>query len=61
MRLQDINTETLEGKLLMSALGILTSQSYLKIENRSVIGTRTTPEEMLKYVENLKTYIYNAN
>lgn len=59
MTIQDIDTDTKEGRLLISALALLTSQPMLRIENRTVIGTQTSTGEMLKHLEELKTYIYS--
>lgn len=48
--IKQIDTRTKEGRLLMSALGILTVSPELMI-NGKIVGTETTPGEMLGHLE----------
>ena len=50
MNIKNINTGTLEGKMLFAALAILTCSPSLQIQKEEVNGQQTTPDEMLTLV-----------
>lgn len=58
MEFNQINTNTKEGKLLMAALAMLTSQPALQLNGEAKRGTNMTPFEMLDEVEALGRKIY---
>lgn len=54
MTLKDINRGTKEGKLLFAALTMLTTTKEVNFMNgTNILGTKTTPDEMIDYVEQL--------
>lgn len=58
MTISDINTATVEGRLLMAALAILTTTPELIVQGEKVKGTDTTPDKMLGHVEQLTKVMY---
>ena len=50
MTIQDINTDTREGKLLMTALAILTVSRDITIDGKKINGRECGPDEMLNLV-----------
>lgn len=50
MTIRDINMETLEGRLLMAALAILTTSDEITILGKVESGIMRTPDEMLNLV-----------
>jgi len=58
MSIREINTETKEGKLLMAALAILTTNSRLAINGKIINGRQTTPDKMLEHLDKLREEIY---
>ena len=47
MTIKEINTDCLEGKLLMTALVILTISKEINVGGKIVKGTKKGPDEML--------------
>lgn len=58
MLISDINTGTIDGRLLMAALSILTTTEEVTINGQTITGTMTTPDEMLMHVETLATHMF---
>lgn len=61
MTLNEINRETPEGRLLFTALAILTTTDELVIAGEPVQGTSKTPYEMLDILEESAKVIDEAN
>jgi|SRR6185312_6477137 len=56
--LSDVNTNTKEGRYLMAALAILTTQPKLKLFGEERSGEQMTPDEMLGQVYKLQETMY---
>lgn len=58
MTLNEINTESKEGKLLIAALSILTVSDNLQIMGKEVNGRQLEPDVMLSKIEEVSDYMY---
>lgn len=58
MTINEINTDTREGKLLMAALAMLTTTEEVSYLGTVITGTITTPDEMLDFVNAVSEKIY---
>ncbi len=56
--IKQINTGSIEGRLLMAALAILTTQPSLELFKKEVKGTEMQPDEMLEQVGKLQIEMY---
>ncbi len=56
--LREIDTSIPEGKMLLSALAILTTTSNLSINGKKFKGTEMTPDDMTAEVAVLSETIY---
>lgn len=58
MKLEDINTQTEEGKMLVAALSVLTTTESMVILKRDINGRTKTPDEMLGTIKEVRDVIY---
>lgn len=58
MTINDINTKTIEGRLLFAALTILTTSESVNIKGRAIQGKKTEPDEMLGYIDDLNKTLF---
>ncbi len=56
--LSDVNTNSKEGRYLMAALAILTTQPKLKLFGEDKSGEQMTPNEMLEHIYKLQKTMY---
>lgn len=56
--LSDVNTNSKEGRYLMAALAILTTQPKLKLFGEDKSGEQMAPDEMLEQVYKLQETMY---
>lgn len=56
--LSAIDTNTPEGRLLMAALAVLTTQPSLELNKKTVAGTQMEPDQMLEQVYLLQEKMY---
>lgn len=58
MNINEINTETKEGKLLMMALAALTVSPSICINGQELDGRKMTPDEMLSEISKTADLVY---
>lgn len=59
MNINEINTSTKEGKLLMMALAALTVSPSICINGHELDGRKMTPDEMLTEISKTADLVYN--